>query len=114
MSPFPPSRFPMVYFLYDGVNGKETTAVQSIVRAAFPYVHFMEPWVPPSLTKKEIEPWVTALRPFLLQNALLVGIGRAGLAAAYLQQEFPDLNLHVLAINAPTEWESGFAIERRQ
>ncbi len=102
MSPYPPSRFPMVYFLYDGMNGKQTIALQNLVKTAFPHVHFMEPWIPMFITNEQVGLWESHLQPFLVPNSLLVGIGRAGLAASYLQERFPELNLSVLAINAPT------------
>jgi hypothetical protein len=107
----PPSRFKMVYFLYDSY-GEDTHAVEKLVRSSFPNVRFMNLWLPPyRVYEKQVELWASNLLPLLMPNTLLVGIGRAGTAACWLQEHFSDLNLSVLAINAPTQ-EPDFTVER--
>ena len=105
----PPSRFRMVYFLHDAVHGKETKSLEDLTRSSFPHVRFIDLWVPPS----QVELWASNLFPLLLPNTLLVGVGLAGLTAAHLQERYSNLNLSVLAINAPTAGQE-FKVERRQ
>jgi hypothetical protein len=105
----PPSRFRMVYFLHEPVNGKETHKIEELVRSSFLHVKFMDLWLSPF--EKQVETWASTLHPLLMPNSLLVGIGRAGTAACWLQEHFPDLNLSVMAVNAPTEGPD-FKVER--
>lgn len=106
-----PSRFRMVYFLYDEVDGESTQAIQNLVNCAFPNIHSIEPWIPSFATQEQVGLWKSNLKPFLMPNALLIGIGRAGLAAAYIQEQFSELHLSALAINAPTE-DRDFTVQR--
>ena len=99
----PPSRFRLVYFLHDAANGKEAQGIEDLTKSSFPHVRFMSLWLPPfKVYRDQMGLWASNMLPLLMPNTLLVGIGRAGLAAAYLQERFPDLNLSALAINAPT------------
>ena len=108
----PPSRFRMVYFLHDPDSSKETAKVEELVKSSFPHVRFLRLWLPPyRVYEKQVELWASNLLPLLMPNILLVGIGRAGTAACWLQEHFPDLNLSVMAVNAPTE-EPDFTVER--
>jgi len=109
MSPLPPSRFKVVYFLYDSYS-EATHAIEEVVRTAYPNIRFLDLYVPSPTT--QIEEWRAHLQPLLIPNALLIGIGRAGTAAASIQEQFSDLDLSVVAINSPTEGPS-FTIERR-
>jgi hypothetical protein len=113
----------MVYFLLDPTSYKETNKLEQIVRPTFPHVRFLELWLPPygvchieryGTYEKQVEIWASNLLPLLMPNTLLVGIGRAGTAACWLQEHFPDLNLSVMAVNAPTEFgtKSDFTVER--
>jgi hypothetical protein len=108
----PPSRFRMVYFLYDPTNHKETEKVEALVKSSFPHVKFLALWLPPfRVYEKQVEIWASNLLPLLMPNSLLVGIGRAGTAACWLQEHFSDMNLSVMAVNASTE-EPDFKVER--
>lgn len=108
----PPSRFKLVYFLHDPANSKEADKVEELVRSTFPHVRFLRLWLPPfKVYEKQVELWAANLSPLLMPNSLLVGIGRAGTAACWLQEYFTDLNLSVMAVNASTE-ESDFKVER--
>ncbi len=104
----PPSRFKMVYFLYDWLNDKETDAVYDLVKAVHPNVQFMTLCTPQDIEKVQWEEWFGYIRPFLLGGALIVGIGKAGTVAAYLQERFSAFNLSVIAINSPTNLEEIF------
>ena len=109
----PPSRFRMVYFLYDPTSYKETNKLEQIVRQTFPHVRVLELFLPPyRVYEKQVELWASNLLPLLMPNTLLIGVGRAGTAACWLQEHFSDLNLSVMAVNAPTE-EPDFTVERR-
>jgi len=103
----------MVYFLHDPDSSKETAKVEELVKSSFPHVRFLRLWLPPyRVYEKQVELWASNLLPLLMPNILLVGIGRAGTAACWLQEHFPDLNLSVMAVNAATE-EPDFTVERR-
>ncbi len=99
----PPSRFKMVYFLYDENHISETRAVEDLVKAAHPEVRFIALHGPYG---DQIQVWESQVHPFLVENSLLVGIGRTGTAAALLQEHLPEFNLSVLAINSPTAYGS--------
>jgi hypothetical protein len=43
----------------------------------------------------------TAFRPFIEKGSLIVGLGLGGLIACALQEKEPDLDLSVIAVNAP-------------
>jgi hypothetical protein len=108
----PPSRFRMVYFLLDPISYKETNKLEQTVRSTFPQVRFLELYLPPyRVYEKQVGLWASHLLPLLMPNTLLIGVGRAGTAGCWLQEHFPDLNLSVMAINAPTE-EPDFTVER--
>jgi len=96
-----PSRFKVVYFLYDENHVPETRAVEDLVRAAHPKIKFIAVHGPYG---DHIQIWESQVRPFLVENSLLVGIGRTGTAAAVLQERLPELNLSVLAVNSPTTY----------
>jgi hypothetical protein len=109
----PPSRFRLVYLLYDPTSYKETNKLEQIIKSVFPHVRFLELYLPPFRSyEKQVEIWASNLLPLLMPNSLLVGVGRAGTAACWLQEHFPDQNLSVMAINAPTE-DPDFTVERR-
>ena len=99
----PPSRFKMVYFLYDENHVPETHAVETLVKAAHPEVRFIALHGPYG---GQIRVWESQVRPFLVGNSLMVGIGLTGTAAALLQEHLPEFNLSVLAINSPTTYGS--------
>src|SRR5271157_1871947 len=99
---YPPSRFKMVYFLYDENHIKETDAIRNLVEPVFHDVRFLAPWDSTGSTKWTT--WGTSVRPILVENALMVGVGEAGSVAAHLQECFPELNLSVVAVNSPTEF----------
>lgn len=99
----PPSRFKMVYFLYDESHVLETRAVEDLVKTTFPDVRFLPLWVNSAINgESKWTTWGTSVRPILVENALMVGIGVAGTCAAHIQERFPELNLSVIAINSPT------------
>ncbi len=107
----PPSRFKMVYFLYDENHVPETRAVEDLVKAAHPEVRFIAlhgprmPLLPLlKLYESQMQTWESQVRPFLVENSLLVGIGLTGTAAAVLQERLPELNLSVLTVNSPTTY----------
>jgi len=93
----------MVHFLYDEIHGKETQAVEDLVRDAHPQNRFLALWDCTGPTKWTT--WGTSIRPVLVENALIVGIGETGTVAAYLQERFLDLNLSVIAVNSPTNFQ---------
>ena len=82
----------MVYFLYDENHVPETRAVEDLVKAAHPEVRFIAlhgprmPLLPLlKLYESQMQTWESQVRPFLVENSLLVGIGLTGTAAAVLQ-----------------------------
>jgi hypothetical protein len=107
----------MVYFLHDPASSKEADKVEELVKSSFPHVRFLRLWLPPfRVSEKQVELWASYLLPLLMSNSLLIGIGRAGTAACWLQEHFVDLNLSIMAVNAPTEFgiKSGdFKADRR-
>jgi len=102
----PPSRFKLVYFLYDETNGKETDALRDLTKLSFPNVQSLALRVSSIINgESKWTTWGTSVRPVLTENALIIGIGEAGSAAALLQERFPELNLSVIVINSATEFQ---------
>lgn len=93
-----PSRFKAVYFLNNKGTRFEAHAIRELIEPHFPDIRFMEPLVP----GQERETLIHYLLPFILPDSLVVGLGVDGLIACYLQEEFPVLNMSVIAVNSPT------------
>ncbi len=97
-----PSRFRMVYFLYDEKSGRETLAVEELVRSSFPDVNFLQLAIPSvEMDRYQLETWEATVKPFFVPDSLLIGVGIGGAAACEIQEHWPELSLSVVAINSP-------------
>jgi pimeloyl-ACP methyl ester carboxylesterase len=97
--------FHTIYVFSD--NEALAADITAILTSRYPTIRIVAPVMPfgPGVPVSAVLAWArTTFRPLVEKNSLIIGFGLGGLVACALQEQEPDLNVSVFAVNAPV-WD---------